>query len=137
MSNLSDDTLRKILTQIQNQAITSQRALALVRSQIQAKEKDRKILQLTIRQLSTVPAPSGENKGDGAGIEGQTFKGVGKMFVVVPRKEVDAGHAKQERELNEEIGVLAKKAKYLERQFDEANTQLKDIFHSQQREQQA
>jgi hypothetical protein len=39
------------------------------------------------------------------------------MFVVVPRKEVDAGHAKQERELNEEIGVLAKKVSLLSRKI--------------------
>ena len=112
MSNLSDDTLRKvrpplilvsladavqILEQIQTQvrltllttliwwtparaglvpsgtkelmtqAVTSQRALAVVKTQIQSKERERKILQLTMRELATVPQ------------ESRLYTGVGKM----------------------------------------------------------
>ncbi|RSH93111.1 hypothetical protein EHS25_007464 [Saitozyma podzolica] len=125
MSNLSDDTLRRILEQIQTQAITSQRALSLTRAQLQAKEKDRKILQLTARELGTVP------KGE----EGM-YKGVGKMFISKPRAEINAEQAAQEKALSEDIANLSKKAKYLEKQFDEANAQLRDIFHAQSREQQ-
>jgi prefoldin subunit 1 len=80
MSNLSDDTLRKvgptdwqptdtqILEQIQQQAILSQRELSVVRSQIQNKERERKILELTMRELDTIPAA-----------EDKMFRGVGKM----------------------------------------------------------
>ncbi|KAK1923387.1 Prefoldin [Papiliotrema laurentii] len=121
--SLSEDTLKKILNQIQTQAVTSQRSLQVVRAQIASKEKERKILQLTMRELSTVPQ------------DGRMYRGVGKMFVQQPREEIDSTHATQEKALEEEITSLGKKAKYLEKQFEEANSQLKDIFHSQRREQ--
>lgn len=49
------------------QAVTSQRALAVVKTQIQSKERERKILQLTMRELATVPQ------------ESRLYTGVGKM----------------------------------------------------------
>ncbi|WVQ84795.1 hypothetical protein IAT38_006952 [Cryptococcus sp. DSM 104549] len=130
MSSLSDDTLRKILVQIQNQAITSQKQLSVVRNQINSKEKERRILSLTVRELGAVPAGETESGG------GRMYKGVGKMFIQQPREDINKEHSDQEKALAEEIQNLTKKAKYLEKQFEEANSQLKDIFHSQQRQQQ-
>ncbi|WRT69863.1 uncharacterized protein IL334_006854 [Kwoniella shivajii] len=124
MSGLSDDTLRKILQQIQQQAISSQKQLSIVRAQIQSKEKERKILALTTRELGHVPRDDSSTM----------YKGVGKMFIEQPRTEIDIEHSTLEKSLNEEVSNLTKKAKYLEKQFDEANSQLKDIFHSQQRQ---
>lgn len=51
------------------QAIVAQKSLSMVKAQIQSKERERRILELTIRQLATVPAE--ENA--------RMFKGVGKM----------------------------------------------------------
>jgi prefoldin subunit 1 len=85
MSQLPDDTLRKvrdscsplkgvlttvvakILLQIQQTAVQSQRALSVTRAQASAKERERRILQLTIDEIH--------------GIEGNVnmYKGVGKM----------------------------------------------------------
>ncbi|WWC73856.1 uncharacterized protein I206_107828 [Kwoniella pini CBS 10737] len=122
MSGLSDDTLRKILTQIQQQAILSQKQLSLVKAQIQSKEKEKKILTLTVRELNYIPK---EHEG--------LYKGVGKMFIQQDRKEVDTQYTIQEKQINDDLIILNKKVKYLEKQFEEANSQLKDIFHSQQR----
>lgn len=64
---------------------------------------------MTIRELSAVPqqksSANADPKEDGA----RTYKGVGKMFICLPRSEVDRGHKRQEGELNEEIGNLVKK----------------------------
>lgn len=122
MSNLSDETLRKILEQIQTQAVISQRSLNVARAQIQAKEKEKKILQLTMRELGTMPP------------ESKMYKGVGKMFMAQPRAAITAEQTAQDKALNEDLSNLNKKAKYLEKQFDEANGQLRDIFRSQQRQ---
>ncbi|TXT13008.1 hypothetical protein VHUM_01409 [Vanrija humicola] len=119
MSNLSDDTLRKILQQIQTQAVTAQRQHSLVRAQIQSKEKERKILDLTVRELATVP------QGDT-----RMFRGVGKMFIQQPRSEINARHEAQQKTLTTDIDALTKKAKYFERQVEEANGQLRDIVRS-------
>ena len=69
MASLSDDTLHKILQQIQTQALASQRSLQIVNSQIQGKAREKKILELTRAQLDQIPASDGETK---------MYKGVGK-----------------------------------------------------------
>ncbi|KAG1754709.1 Prefoldin [Suillus paluster] len=117
MSALPDDTLRKILVQIQQTAVQSQRALNISRQQSASKDRERRILQLTIDEIQ--------------GIEGDVnlYKGVGKMFMMVPRKTMEQELKTQEKELTDDINSLNKKAKYLEKQFNDAQSQLRDIFH--------
>jgi len=118
MSQLPDDTLRKILLQIQQTSVQSQRALNVTRAQKTAKDRERKILQLTIDEINT--------------IEGDVnmYKGVGKIFMAVPRATMEKDLRSQENALSEDINGLSKKEKYLEKQFTESQSQLRDIFHS-------
>jgi len=58
------------------------------------------------------------------------YKGVGKMFVMVPRPEMEKDLKSQEKELSDDINGLNKKTKYLEKQFNNAQSQLRDIFNS-------
>ncbi|OCH88754.1 Prefoldin [Obba rivulosa] len=118
MATLSDDTLRKILVQIQQTAVQSQRALNISRQQIAAKERERRILQLTIEEITS--------------LEGDVnlYKGVGKMFMMVPRPSLESELKTEEKELTDDINNLVKKSKYLEKQFNDAQNQLRDIFHS-------
>ncbi|GJJ07602.1 hypothetical protein Clacol_001805 [Clathrus columnatus] len=130
MSQLPDDTLRKILIQIQQTAVQSQRALTVTRSQITAKERERRILQLTIDEITGM-------------------KGDVKMFMAVPKPVMEKQLKVEERSLADELNALNKKVgvtldsikddgcsyfifqtKYLDKQFNDAQAQLKDIFHS-------
>ncbi|PCH34094.1 Prefoldin [Wolfiporia cocos MD-104 SS10] len=115
MSTLPDETLRKILVQIQQTAIQSQRALNISRQQIAAKERERRILQLTIAEISSL-------QGDV-----NLYKGVGKMFMMNPRPQMEKELKAEEKELTDDINSLTKKAKYLEKQFNDAQGQLRDI----------
>ncbi|KII93945.1 hypothetical protein PLICRDRAFT_36162 [Plicaturopsis crispa FD-325 SS-3] len=117
MSALSDDTLRKILVQIQQTAVQSQRALTISRQQSAAKDRERRILQLTIDEITH--------------IEGDVnlYKGVGKMFMMVPRTTMEQELKAEEKELADDIANLNKKSKYLEKQFQDAQNQMRDIFH--------
>ncbi|KAI6136240.1 Prefoldin [Pisolithus thermaeus] len=117
MSALPDETLRKILVQIQQTAVQSQRSLNLTKQQSTAKERERRIVQLTISEISSV------------GCDVNLYKGVGKMFVMVPQKTMEQELRAQEKELTDEISSLNKKSKYLEKQFNDAQARLKDIFH--------
>ncbi|KAI0756513.1 Prefoldin [Daedaleopsis nitida] len=118
MATLSDDTLRKILDQIHQTALQSERALNVVKQQIAAKERERRILQLTIEEISSI-------QGDV-----NLYKGVGKMFMMEPRPKMEKDLKAEEKELSEDIKNLEKKSKYLEKQFNDANGQLRDIFNS-------
>ncbi|KAJ3856756.1 Prefoldin [Lentinula lateritia] len=115
--SLSDETLRKILVQIQQTAIQSQRAHTLTTQQTSVKERERRILQLTIDEIGAIKE------------DVNLYKGVGKMFMMVPRKEMETQLKTQEKELSSDIASLNKKSKYLEKQFNEAQAQLRDIFH--------
>ncbi|KLO06667.1 Prefoldin [Schizopora paradoxa] len=118
MASLPDDTLRRILVQIQQRAVESKRALQITQQTITPKERERRILQLTIDEL----------KGLDPGVN--TYKGVGKMFVMTPRVEMEKELKSQEKELTDDITSLNKKMKFLEKQFVEAQSQLNDIFHN-------
>ncbi|KAL4070536.1 Prefoldin [Scleroderma citrinum] len=122
MSALSDETLKKILIQIQQTAVQSQRSLNLTKQQISAKDRERRIVQLTIGELSNV------------GPDVNLYKGVGKMFMMVPQKSMEQELKAQEKELTDEINSLGKKSKYLEKQFNDAQAQLRDIFHHSPRQ---
>ncbi|KAL1739892.1 Prefoldin [Schizophyllum fasciatum] len=118
MTTLPDDTLRKILLQIQQTAVTSQRAFNFAQQQMGAKQRERRIVQLTIDELSQL---DGDTK---------MYKGVGKMFLMTPRQEMESELKTQEKELGDDITNLTKKSKFLEKQFNEAQGQLRDIFNS-------
>ncbi|EJC98752.1 Prefoldin beta-like protein [Fomitiporia mediterranea MF3/22] len=118
MASLSDETLRRILQQIQATAVNSQRALSATKATAATKERERKILQLTMDEISSL-----DN-------DVNLYKGVGKMFMLTPRDTMEKELKSQEKELNDDINNLNKKAKYLEKQFNEASAQLKDIFNS-------
>ncbi|KAI0347993.1 Prefoldin [Trametopsis cervina] len=118
MATLSDDTLRKILLQIQQTAVQSQRALGISKQQLAGKERERRILQLTIEEIK----PLGQDV--------NLYKGVGKMFMQVPRPTMDKDLQAEEKSLTDDINNLTKKSKYLEKQFNDAQAQLRDIFHN-------
>lgn len=117
MSALPDETLRKILIQIQQSAVQSQRSLNLTKQQCTAKERERRIVQLTISEISSVIH------------DVNLYKGVGKMFLMVPQKTMEQELEAQEKELTDEVNSLNKKSKYLEKQFNDAQARLRDIFH--------
>lgn len=120
--SLPDHTLRKILDQIQTTIATSHKALQIARAQKQSKEREQKSTQLTIAELGAI-------EGDVS-----MYKGVGKAFMMVPRQQMDADLRAQEKELAEAISNISKKEKFLEKQFNDAQNQLRDIINSSQRQ---
>jgi len=117
---LPDDTLRKILVQIQQRAVQSQKALTITKNQSSAKERERRVLQLTMEEVKSLDA------------DVNLYKGVGKMFVMTPHPVMLKELGAKDKEVSDDISSLDKKAKYLEKQFNEAQGQLRDIFHSAQ-----
>ncbi|KAB5592058.1 hypothetical protein CTheo_4510 [Ceratobasidium theobromae] len=120
MATLSDETLRKILAQIQQTVSDSSRAISSTKAQSAAKERERRVLQLTSKEISEVPTNTGA----------QFYRGVGKMFMQEPRSTIENNLKNQEKELTSDINNLAKKLKYHEKQFNDSQAQLRDIFHA-------
>jgi prefoldin subunit 1 len=59
--------LPQLLQEIETRAIASQQQISLTKSQITAKQRDVRMLQLTSKELSELPADTG------------VYEGVGKM----------------------------------------------------------
>jgi chaperonin cofactor prefoldin len=102
------------LDQIQTTAVQSQRALSVARQQTAAKERERRILQLTIDEIDQMED------------DVNLYKGVGKMFVksrwpswlstltgnrflMIPRTPMEQELKGQEKELTDDINNLNKK----------------------------
>lgn len=68
--SVPDDALRRVLQELQTQAITSTRAISQTRSLITTREREKKLLQLTRNEISSV---------DEAGKGEAVYRGVGKM----------------------------------------------------------
>ncbi|KAF8753996.1 alpha/beta hydrolase fold [Rhizoctonia solani] len=117
MATLSDDTLRKILLQINQTINDSSRAISTTKAQTAAKERDRRVIQLTAKEISEIPAQSGA----------QFYRGVGKMFMQEPRSTIENSLKSQEKELTNDINNLAKKLKYHEKQLNDSQAQMRDI----------
>jgi len=84
--------------QIQQTAVQSQRALAVTRQQVANKERERRILQLTMTEIGQTE--------DSVNV----YRGVGKMFMMIPRSTMEKDLRSQEKALTEEINALGKKS---------------------------
>jgi len=85
-----------------------------------------------MREINAIPKDDSEVK---------LYKGVGKMYVyslsvgcgltsrfmMRERDTLDSDNVKMEKTIADDLEQLGKKAKYLEKQFNEANSQLRDI----------
>ncbi|KAL9935266.1 hypothetical protein V8E36_005614 [Tilletia maclaganii] len=115
-----EEALQKVLQQIQIQYVVSQRQLAGVRAQLQAKERERKGAELTLKQINEVDPAS------------KFYKGVGKMFIMEERDTVRKELVTRGNETKEDIANLTKKQKFLEKQVTDAQGHLNDIFRASQ-----
>lgn len=123
--------LVQILQQIQQTVVDSQRSMQITKQTSAAKERDRRILQLTIDEIN------------GLDRDVKLYKGVGKMcvavlqpviniirrmshrFMMTPRQTMEKELKAQEKELTNDINVLAKKVRTICKLFEHMHA---DIF---------
>jgi prefoldin subunit 1 len=121
--SVPDDALRRVLQELQTQAITSNRAIGSTRALLTTREREKKLLQLTRNEIGSVDE---EGKGE------RVYRGVGKMwvfslvkiaysslgtdadvvrdrFVQEPLKELLGAMNGKEKEINDDIASLGKK----------------------------
>ena len=68
-----DEALRKVLTELQERAVTSSRALSNAKGLLGAKEREKRLATVTGNELRQVDESKGE----------RVYKGVGKMQVLL------------------------------------------------------
>ena len=94
------------------------RQLSSLRGQVQAKERERKICEITARELSQYPAAS-----TGA------YKSVGKMFLKSDLDTLKNGLVAKAAENEKEIKVLQRAAAKVENEAGDTERNLKELVH--------
>ena len=72
---------RQIFNQLQTTLIQSERELRFVASQIQSKQRDKRMNELSVAELDAILPKNSEDMPAG---EGGFYVGIGKMFVTSP-----------------------------------------------------
>ncbi|POY72606.1 hypothetical protein BMF94_4434 [Rhodotorula taiwanensis] len=115
---MSDD-VRQVLVQLQSQQVEASRQLSAVRAQLNAKERDKKLSTLTLREVEQLPREPGQTR---------MYRGVGRMFVQESRNNVENTLREKMKDATEQATVLEKKAKYLETEIVRAQSSIRDIL---------
>ncbi|CAO3648755.1 unnamed protein product [Mucor hiemalis] len=109
-------TIRKVFVELQAKYIHSQQQTNTTKAQIQGKQRERKMAELTRREL------------DGLDDDTKTYRPVGKMFIQSPLSAMKQEYVDSVSKADEDIKQLEKTQKYWERQAADAQGNLKDIL---------
>ncbi|KAL9624914.1 MAG: hypothetical protein Q9160_000961 [Pyrenula sp. 1 TL-2023] len=94
--------LQKLLQEVESQALLAQQQINVVKSQLSAKQREARLIQLTTKEIGQLPQTT------------QVFEGVGKMFVASPKSTVNKRLSDETSSLKGEITGLEKRLHYLE-----------------------
>ncbi|KAM0755181.1 Prefoldin beta-like protein [Meredithblackwellia eburnea MCA 4105] len=112
---------RKVISQLQAQYGEARQQLVVASQQLAAKERERKVNSLTLREIEALPR---------GGKAPSCYKGVGRMFMQESRNNIENTLKSKEKEIADQIAVLGKKTKYLETEMNTAEGSLRDLLKS-------
>ncbi|PWY80639.1 Prefoldin [Aspergillus heteromorphus CBS 117.55] len=116
--SIPNEALQKLLQEIEAQAISSQQQIGITKAQITTKQRDIRMLELTSKEIGTLPKDT------------RVYEGVGKMFVGVPMNTIDKRLSTESGELKSDITGLEKKLHYLEMTNKNSRENLEQILKS-------
>ncbi|BGP01214.1 hypothetical protein NBRC10513v2_002165 [Rhodotorula toruloides] len=116
------EDIRQVLMQLQAQQVEASRQLSAIRAQLNAREREKKLTTLTLREIEQLPRDPSQT---------QVYRGVGRMFVQESRNNIENTLRAKMKESTEEVSVLEKRAKYLEGEITTAQNSLRDILQEQ------
>ncbi|KAI9795776.1 MAG: hypothetical protein M1835_005220 [Candelina submexicana] len=136
--SIPNEALQKLVQEIETRAVLAQQQISVVKTQIAARQRDIRILQLTAGELGTVPQDT------------KVYEGVGKMyvrtsvvryvldrgynlgsrFVSSPIDEVNKRLATETSEMKADISNLDKKLHYLETTHKNSRDHIEQIIGS-------
>ncbi|KAI9748171.1 MAG: hypothetical protein M1815_003470 [Lichina confinis] len=113
---IPNEALQKILREIETQAVVAQEQIGVVKAQMAAKQRDARLLQLTVDEVSELPGDT------------NVYEGVGKMFVHRPKPDVGRRLTKEADELRSDLSNLDKKLHYFETTLKNSRSHMQQIM---------
>jgi len=120
---MAEDQIRQLLSQIQSQHATATKSAQLVKSQVQSRERESRMLELTLREVGSLEKDT------------NVYRSVGKMFMLEPLPSLISSFEKEKKDIESDIAGLQKKNKYLENEITQANNAFREVLHQQQQQQ--
>ncbi|KAH8177744.1 prefoldin subunit domain-containing protein [Sarocladium implicatum] len=100
--SIPNEALQKLVQEIEIQAAAAQQQIGLARSQMTAKQRERRLVRLTLDEMESLPS------------EAVVYEGVGKMFAQLPVTDLRKKLDKQTTDLAAEVDRLNQRLLYLE-----------------------
>ncbi|KAG0198994.1 hypothetical protein BGX28_007644 [Mortierella sp. GBA30] len=123
--SISEQALGKIVHDLQTKLQEATRMVASVQAQIQTREREKRLSELTNKELSSLQP------------ETVTYKSVGKMFIQEPLPELTKELSERVTEMDKDMAALDKKRIYWERNKTEAQGNLQELIKQIQAQAQA
>ncbi|ORZ09094.1 Prefoldin [Lobosporangium transversale] len=121
--SINEQALGKLVHDLQSKLQEATRMVASVQAQIQAREREKKLSELTNKELSSLQADT------------VTYKSVGKMFVQEPLNDLTKELSERAKDMTKELEALDKKRIYWERNKTEAQGNLQELIRQIQQAQ--
>ncbi|KAN0069772.1 Prefoldin [Elaphomyces granulatus] len=116
--SIPNEALQKLVQEIETRAITAQQQINVVKAQISAKQRDLRLLQLTSKEIGSLPKNT------------NVYEGVGKMFMATPVLVIDKRLSREADELKSDITNLEKKLHYLETTHKNSRENIEQILRA-------
>lgn len=92
----------------------------MVKQQLMSKQRGKRLLELTLTELSALPDDT------------RVYEGIGKMFLLGDREAVISRIGQEKRGVESDSVALEKKLEYLEKTFDNAKLHIQAAMGQQQ-----
>ncbi|KAF2761600.1 Prefoldin [Pseudovirgaria hyperparasitica] len=117
---IPNQKLQQLLEEIEQKAMFSQQQINIVKSQMAAKNRESRMVQLTATELSSLPKDT------------NVYEGCGKMFLWSPSDEVKKRLATENSELKADGENLGKKLHYLETTYKNSKDGIEKLLRAGQ-----
>ncbi|KAL2105557.1 hypothetical protein VUR80DRAFT_8172 [Thermomyces stellatus] len=108
--------LEKLVREIGSQAAAAEQQINLCRGQVASKQREMRLLKLTLDEVSSIPRNT------------HVYEGVGKMFVATPIPSLSEKLEGQVKTLDEELEKLRKRLIYLETTQKNSRDHIEQMF---------
>ncbi|KAF9348740.1 hypothetical protein BGX26_012872 [Mortierella sp. AD094] len=121
--SINEQALGKIVHDLQSKLQEATRMVASVQAQIQTREREKRLSELTNKELSSLQPDT------------VTYKSVGKMFIQEPLTDLTSELSERSKEMEKDMEALDKKRIYWERNKTEAQGNLQELIRQIQQAQ--
>ncbi|KDN69917.1 putative prefoldin subunit [Colletotrichum sublineola] len=134
--SIPNQALEKLIREIESQAIVAQQQIGQARTQMTAKQREMRMVRLTLDEVATLPANSGVYEGIGkiSNVILLTFGllvGGRKRFVSMPTQQLTQKLEGQIKEKEGEVEKLSQKLHYLETTYKNSRQHIDQMLKAQ------